>query len=393
MTSEPDQNPAACLINRLAIRAVLPAVALALCLMLVVPITWSHAQPIHWLREREVAAAMDQEVSLTWSGVPLRDGLHRLVGTQRMAVVLDRRVDPGRLITTQMSNVSLEDALKRLTRTRKLGFAVLSGVIYIGPSPAAARLRTVAALRRKEADSLPEDRRRVVLERVRWEWDDLSVPGELLVQTARASGFQLEGVDQVPHDLWAATSLPPLSLVDRVTLVANQFDLTFRFSADGRTLTLVPVADSPTLERRYPGGRDPQARIRRFRALIPAARIGIRNGQIFVRGRIEEHEQLTASIRPDTSPRKPQRGEEVYQLNLQDVPVGKVIKELGRRLGLDVRIDEGAIRAANLSLDQLITVRIKDAKLDELLEAVLKPANLAFRREGLRVDVGPKVNR
>lgn len=353
----------------------------------------AEAQPIDWLEDRDVAAAMAQEVSVTWSGVPLRDALRRFAGTHRMAVVLDRRVDPGQPITAALSDVSFEDALERLTRTRKLGFAVLGSAIYVGPPQAAVRLRTVAALRRQEANVLPKPRRSAVLDCAEWEWGDFSEPAELLVQLARESGMRLEGIDRVPHDLWAGTILPPLTLIDRLTLVANQFDLTFEFSADGGTLRLVPVAENPTIERRYAGGPDPRGRARRFQTLLPDAQIEIENGRLLVRGRIEDHERLAAANRSHPSARKPAAGKEVYQLKLENVPVGKVIEELGRRLNLTVRIHEEDINAAGLSLEKLVTVRVKDATIDELLEAVLTPAGLVFRRDGSQVDVKPSTKR
>lgn len=360
--------------------------AVALC---AASIRCAHGQSTSWLDDHDVAAAMAQQVSVTWSGVPLKQGLRRLAGTQHMAVVLDRRVDPEQAITAVLSDVSLADALDDLTRKRDLRYAILGSVIYVGPPHAAARLRTMAALCRQEVGSLSPARRETLLERAEWEWSDFAEPRDLLVKLAREGGLRLEGLDKVPHDLWAATNLPPLSLIDRLTLVAHQFDLTFEFAADGRAMKLVQVADNPTIDRRYAGGTDPRGRAQRFQALIPDAQIEIENGRILVRGRIEDHERLAAANRPQRSVAKPETGKEVYQLKLDDVPVGKVIEALASRLDLDVRIHEKEIAAAGLSLDKLVTIRVKDASLDELLEAVLGPAGLTFHRDGSHIDVEP----
>ena len=48
----------------------------------------------------------------------------------------------------------------------------------------------------------------------------------------------------MPHDLWAAADLPPISLVDRLTLIAIQFDLTFKVAEHGKRLELVPVPEN-----------------------------------------------------------------------------------------------------------------------------------------------------
>ena len=97
-------------------------------------------------------------------------------------------------------------------------------------------------------------------------WPDFATPRDILTDLARQNGLTLEGLDRVPHDLWAAADLPPLSLVERLTLVANQFDLTFALSADGRTVTLAAHSRGSaggTTARR--ASRRPPSRAVRFR--------------------------------------------------------------------------------------------------------------------------------
>ena len=89
-------------------------------------------------------------------------------------------------------------------------------------------------------------------------WDDLTTPRELLEKLGSENGIEIAGLEQIPHDLWAAADLPPLELIERLTLIAGQYDLTFEVSADGNRITLVPVPEHVELVRTYPAGRQAQ---------------------------------------------------------------------------------------------------------------------------------------
>ena len=58
-------------------------------------------------------------------------------------------------------------------------------------------------------------------------WDELAEPRTLLAALARENGLEIEGLDRVPHDLWPAADWPPMSLVDRLTLIAQACVLVF----------------------------------------------------------------------------------------------------------------------------------------------------------------------
>jgi hypothetical protein len=53
-------------------------------------------------------------------------------------------------------------------------------------------------------------------------------------------------------------------------------------------------------------------------------------------------------------------------------------------------VDEAAIRRSGRSLDRRVSFAVENVELDELLEALLQPAGLAFERDGTRVRIGPR---
>jgi hypothetical protein len=67
-----------------------------------------------------------------------------------------------------------------------------------------------------------------------------------------------------------------------------------------------------------------------------------------------------------------------------------VLQELGRRLNWPIEIDERAIGAAGRSVDERVSFAVENATQEELLEALLRPAGLSFRRDGERIRVVPR---
>ena len=69
--------------------------------------------------------------------------------------------------------------------------------------------------------------------------------------------------------------------------------------------------------------------------------------------------------------------------------LGRVLDQLAARLELELRIDREALQQAGISLDAPVSFSVKNATIDELLEAVLAPAGCTFRREGKVVEIRP----
>jgi hypothetical protein len=345
--------------------------------------------PVQWLSPEGVRRQFDQPVSISWSGIPLRQALSNLARSQRVPIVLDRRTDPDQEIEITLSDVSLNAALKSIALRLNLGVSRVGAVIYLGPPKTAERLRTLVELRKQEIGGLPQGSRLTLSTLKRCRWAMLSTPRELLAEAARDYRVRIEPLESVPHDLWPAADLPAMGLTERVSLIAVQFDLTFEFVADGRELRLVPMPDSPLLEKSYTYPNPPFA-IQRLKTLLKQSQLEAGERKLIVRGPAEEHEMVEAllsgkTVRQTTAT----AGKKVYQLNVA-VPVGRLIKELGSKLEIDVVIDEKAVTAAGLSLDKEVKVSVQDVTEDQLLKAVLEPAGLTFRREGKKLVVRPR---
>jgi hypothetical protein len=206
-------------------------------------------------------------------------------------------------------------------------------------------------------------------------------------------GLRIAQAERIPHDLWPAGSLPELSTAEQLTVLLIGFDLTFAAQPDERELEIVRLGPV-TVQRRYelPSELPNTAESLRKELHPGVARVDERT--VVVNALVEEHERLLEflqrrSVRPQ--PRRTQRNTiQLYTLRVQDQPLGIVLRELADRLHWTIEIDEASIRAAGRSLDIRVSFAVEQSNQDELLEAVLRPSGLDYRREGERLRIVPR---
>lgn len=332
---------------------------IAVAMLLVLPWlggTASAANHVAWVTGQAFRQRLAQPVDILWSGNPLREAIASLSHAQKVAILIDRRVDPGQKLELTIKNEPMDTALHAIAEKYSLGVAQLGPVVYIGPPAAADRLEPAAAAFQKAIERLPKATHRKFSTPKALDWDDLATPRELLEQLAEQADVELTGLERVPHDLWAAADLPPLPLVDRMTLVAFQFDLTFAVSSGGAKLELVPLPDD-----------------------LPAAP--------------EKHKAASES-RPAAKPTPATSSAaidrvRIQRMSVQSEPLGRVLRQLAERLGLELKFDEQAIQHAGISLDQPVSATVENATIDDLLRELLKSTGLTFQRRQKIVEIRP----
>jgi hypothetical protein len=339
----------------------------------------------------EFVRQLQSTAGVSWSGVPLRDALETLARDQDIAVMLDRRIDPGQLVDVTLAEQPLENALRTIARHQEIGVCFVDAVVYFGPPQITDKLPTVAAIRRREAEKLPREMALRYARSRAWSWEMLSTPRELLAELADEAGLEIAGLTQVPHDLWPAVELPPLSLADRLTLVLAGFGMTYEHSPDGRSVQLAPFPETAAISQTYPGKGHPRENAERIARLYPEAKTTMEGEMIRVVGPWEAHQAVERLMQGErvarTSSPKPGAGRTVYTLKVENEPVGGVIKALAEQLKLEVTVEP----AAEARLTERVSFDVADVSRDELLSSVLRPAGLTFRVSGnqLRISAGP----
>lgn len=340
-----------------------------------------------WLVGADLARQRQQPVTLTWQGVAVRDGLANLARAEAVAALLDRRIDPGLLLSLSARRKPLDEVLVDVAHLAGGEASWLGPLAYIGPANAVGRLRTLAVLRSADSLRLPKDRRARFQQSVPMSWEMLAEPRRLVAELAAETGVTIEPLEMIEHDLWPAANLPPLTWTDRLTLLLNEFDLTFEFAGPDR-LRLKPVEEPVVLERTYARGKQAVEIAERWRTLAPHAEIEVLSGNITVRGRLEDHELLVA--KKPTPKAAASAGVEVYSLKIDATPLSAVLDHLRKQLSVDIRIDQAALDKAKLSTDRPVSFSVEEVGFDELLKAALQPAGLDFVRQGKAYLIVPK---
>lgn len=341
------------------------------------------AQPA-WRTGTRFHRQLQVPVGLMWRNTPLQTALDHLANSQRIAIFLDRRVDPSQTIDLAVHQVPLEKAVAQLAAKLDVGVTYIGPVIYLGPVEVAGKLATLVEALHDKIERQPPAVRKVWQRPSPWHWPDLAQPRELLEALGRQSGIEITGMDQVPHDLWRATHLPPLTLAERLVLVAAGFNLTVEMSADGRSARLVPIPDRVAIGRRYEVSGQASQVLASVSARFPSCRIEADGSSLFVEGTFEQLQLIGAYLnrQPSRASGNHQAGER-YSLRVVNETADALLQSLASRFSLTIDVDPDAAR----QLAQKVTVQLTDASLAELFDAALGPLGLSHEIRGRVVHV------
>ena len=295
------------------------------------------------------AAGLDAPVHASWTRVPIRTWTARATSLAGQPVILDRRLDPGSLVTFTAQGESLREALTSIAAALGATVNELDSTIRLVPvdvaefAPQAERDRTLRLAR------LPPDTRATLLAKQACRWPAGTRPRDLVMAWATEGDVRVEGLEDVPHDHFPAADLPPISLAERLDLVLAHFDRRVAWEND----------------RGYPVGRV----IPIDAELQPAAR-----------------RQPAATTRLQPRPRKTPARQDVFTLRLE-APLDQALAAIADRLSLTPEIDTGSLTAQGIAVGEIVRVEITHASREQLLNAVVAPLGLQWKIDGDRLRV------
>jgi hypothetical protein len=348
------------------------------------------------LRGSEFVRALDQPLSIDREKVAVRELLERLQDERRVAIVLDRRIDPGRTIDARLPAMSFRSAVESIARRADAVARVVGDTLIVGPENNTGQLRTICVLRGLELDAFGDalGGRRFQLARTHtFAWDDLERPTDLVQRIAAQFDLQVAGLELVPHDLWAHGMIIEMTPTEALSWVLAQYDLTFEWTDVGKGVRIIPLSGVVAVTREHP--------IRRITALEALQRVNERFPELETRvdgktliatGLVEQHDVIAVLARgddPDATPRTVKFGpleKRRFTLRVVRQPASAVFATLQKR-EVDIRIDEVALIAVNVDLEQKISLDIKQATISELLEAICEPLGATFAVDGETVHV------
>lgn len=346
---------------------------------------------IAWLDGKAFQRQLQLPYRISWSDQALRDGLASVSRNQRIAIWLDRRIDPGRVMQITTGGESLQGALEQVAAKLNVGVGFVGPVVYLGPKPVAERLATIAALKREAVATLPQESRATWQRRRAFQWDVLTSPRELfdeVVAEIRPRDEPLKVVlpERLPHDLWAAGDYPALPPTDRLTLLLAGFDLSFDLARDGTAIRLAPLPDEVAMARTFTPDNALRAEQQVARA-FPEVQLERRGNRLTATGRFEELELIGRMLRGEPiAPLAVDDADTRFDLKVENTKVSGIIGALKKQRDLTVVVDP-AIAAR---LETLVTFSVEQVTLVELLEAALHPVGIGFKLQGNRLELRGK---
>lgn len=349
---------------------------------------------------RDFEAALAGVFSASWSNVSLRRMLERISETQRVAVLLDRRLDPTREVAVRIDSASLRDGLETIAEEVGGGMSVVGNTLYVGPADAAGKLRTLMQTR---ADGLYDSSLNVVVGRRiellggrTFHWNDLDRPRELVERLAERYRLELRGAEQIPHDLWAGATLPDADAVEALSLMLIQFDLTFEWTDRATGIRIVEAPETISIERAYsPRGSNAAEAADAWRRRIPGLEARVEGRRVIVRGTAEMHESVRDLLRPDRQRKRPTQSDTVAPLANRRFTLryrgraDALLRTLANS-GVTLQYDALRLREANVDFGQIIEMDVEDAPAGEFFRALCRQLELEFSIDESTVTLQPK---
>lgn len=348
------------------------------------------------LRGADLDKVLRQSISLKADGQELQTALQQISKDLKVAIQLDRRVDPHQPVSWTIAGEPLLPAIE--ARTLEVGSMPrrIGDTIFVGPKVSVAKLRTLIALRQEELKTRPRwpaSVSRRLLARHSLTWDAATEPREILARIEQTWGMRLTGTAELPYDLWGAGSLRDVNGIEALSAVLLQFDRTFAWGERGGEVSLEPIPDIVTIEQRYrlKGSVDDES-VRKAREAAPDSSQKLNGRELVVVGTVEEQDAVAESLglRGAGSGRAPPVpwGERRFTVKAQRVRAREALASLSDQ-GITIVYDEATLAAANVDLEHRLDLDLKQATGGQLLKAICDPIGATFQVEGLTVTISP----
>lgn len=343
------------------------------------------AAETQWRTGSDFHDQLQTGISLTWQSRDLREGLETLARSQRVAIFLDRRVDPGRRITFSCEDEPFENAVRGIAAKARLGVGYVGPVIYVGPPLTCAGIATLTQVRNEQVKDLPPATHKRLLRRNPTAWPDLVEPQLLLTKMATNSGLTIPNIQSVPHDIWRSVDLPDLTFAEQAVLVSAGFDLSFRWHQNARQVFLIRYPKATSIRRAY-GSTNPDKLAKEFSEMLPQAFVEAEDGRVVVRSTVEDHWKIERTRKTkgiqQKAPKDPK--DERYTLTVKNEPTETLFRLLTKKLKMELVVHENTPKA---KLDKRISFSVNAVTSADLFKAMGRAAGLRVQFDSGKVYV------
>lgn len=319
-------------------------------------------------------AARQNAVGANWTQAPLGPQLAAFARAQRIAIALDRRVDPTQRVDLQVSGVTLEQFLWKLAEPRGLGVVQVGDLFYLGPRDRVALL--AARLQRMETELTSAAGSEAWLKPVRWQSNQPFEPRLQLQGLCQSAGLELANPQDIPMDLWGPVDWPELPAYRAVGLVLTGFDLWPEKSLPN--FRVAPPADAGTLQVRLklPPDAKPNGLVRELRKQWNQAELNLDAGQLAITADPETLSRVMQSLAELYRPTATVDATRRFTLKT-NAARGSILATIAQQTGLKLEYDP----EARPVLEIRTQIDVQEATLEELIQATLNGSGLEFKLE------------
>ena len=317
---------------------------------------------------------LDTLISTRWN-LSLKDALNSISETQRVAIFLDRRINPAQQIQLEVQDKTLSTTLQQIAKQANAQISYIRNVIYIGPAKTTHLLATVAAIHAETHRRNQAENTRVFTVGKSTQWNRLSQSQSIVTAIAKTVNAEITNIETIPFDLWDKHALPHLPFAMRMTIVLAGFDLTYQMNND-RSITLTPFPTEAKYLKAF-SNKVSAANLIRIKTRFPALQITNTNQQLVASGRWEEIAELELQLRGNNvnRPKPTTTSKQVYTLTVTNQSIQNVLQAIASNEKLEL---VGSAEAQEI-WSKRISLEAKELPLANLLLQVVGQGNLQYR--------------
>jgi hypothetical protein len=374
----------------------LPAKRLALLLGLVLCSSGEGADPPRFVTGSLFSQHLNRSLLANRDYGPLHDILEHLSEERRIAIQLDRRIDPDSLVRVDVQSQFFDAGIEQLVQPVPAGVSIVAETLFVAPPEVARTLRTRIDLRERELDALLNSnlgRKFDLARRQELRWGTLTAPRELMQLVAERYKLKIENPDVIPYDQWGSGVIAHPNACEALMILATQYDLEVDWRS-GTQVRLVPQTSHPMLKTEHAvRGRSSQEALALVRERFPDLDAVAKRERLIVTGLVEQQEEVSIllgnrSARRATSEVTGTLAHRRFTLRMADRPFLELVEVLEKQ-GVQVNRDEQQLEQAGINLKKRISLELENATAQEMFEKACSPLGLDFRIEGARIDLFP----
>ena len=305
--------------------------------------------------------------------------LQSISRSQKLRIILDRRIDPATVIKCQAQNESVRTLLQKLTSMANVAFCEIRGNIYVGPKATCHWLASLCELQqqslkeRLSSNATQLDAKRL-LTASDFQWEYLSDPTDLIESLVTSCGLSVSNPNLLKHDRWNENGLSNLPISQKLTILLAGFGLTFEWNIANKSIELRPFPSSVVLKTTIQKSLS-KSNLDKIKSALPDLKITSSDGTLIAEGRYEDIDRLKrllAGERVSTSTTS--TSENRFTLSVPKAPTKDLLEAVAnsRKLTLTASPEATELWTKQIGVD------VKEVTLEELLDVITKACGLKW---------------